>query len=100
MPTCRCIFISQMSNSVLVRIPVQADGSLGDDHDAWQVGPVDRLTGKGISGLHSLSPSYAHPGCIWVSLQNANTLLLLEAATLAIRQVRMHTYSMCTHACT
>ena len=40
-PLTRCVFVSQMSNSVLVRIPVAEGGLLLDDQDAWHVGPVD-----------------------------------------------------------
>jgi hypothetical protein len=84
-----------MSNSVLVRIPVGPDGLLLDDQDAWNVGPARPGTDaksvgadvEGISGLHSLSRSTAHPGCIWLSLQFANQLILLDAATMAVRQV-------------
>ena len=65
-PTTRCLFVSQMSNSVLVRIPVGADGLLLDDQDAWVVGPVN-ADGDGLSGLHNLSLARAE-GCLWVSL--------------------------------
>ena len=40
-PVNRVLLVSQMSNSVLVRIPIGDDGLLVDDQDAWQVGPVD-----------------------------------------------------------
>lgn len=40
-PLTKCVFVSQMSNSVLVRIPVAEGGLLLDDQDAWHVGPVD-----------------------------------------------------------
>ena len=33
-PQTKCLFVSQMSNSVLVRIPVGEDGLLLDDQDA------------------------------------------------------------------
>ena len=86
-PVTRCLFISQMSNSVMVRIPVdENDGMLCDDQDAWRVGPQSKA-GEGLSGLHNLSLSYANPGCLWASLQFANTLLLLDASTMGIRQV-------------
>ena len=86
-PVSRCLFISQMSNSVLVRIPVGANGMLLDDQDAWRVGPVDKDRGDGISGLHNLSLSPANPGCLWLSLQSANTILLVEGATMKVRKV-------------
>ncbi|XRA98924.1 hypothetical protein NFJ02_06g126230 [Pycnococcus provasolii] len=86
-PVSRCLFISQMSNSVLVRIPVGANGMLLDDQDAWRVGPVDKDSGDGISGLHNLSLSPANPGCLWLSLQSANTILLVEGATMKVRKV-------------
>ena len=42
-PTTRCLFVSQMSNSVLVRIPVDDhDGLLCDDQDAWRIGPRNK----------------------------------------------------------
>ena len=75
-----------MSNSVLLRIPVGADGLLLDDQDAWMVGPTDK-DGVGISGIHNLSTSVHYPGCVWLSLQLANTIVLLDAATMATRKV-------------
>ena len=39
-PVTKCVFVSQMSNSVLVRIPVCPGGMLLDDQDAWKIGPV------------------------------------------------------------
>ena len=86
-PVTRCVFVSQMSNSVLVRIPVGADGMLLDDQDAWRVGPAHPKTGDGISGLHNISRSPANPGCLWLTLQFSNTLVLLDAATMGVRQM-------------
>ena len=60
-PESRCVFVSQMSNSVLVRIPLGDDGLLIDDQDAWKVGEEDPATGNGVSGMHNISRSYAHP---------------------------------------
>ena len=86
-PVSKCIFVSQMSNSVLVRIPVSANnGLMIDDQDAWCVGDQN-AAGDGIGGLHNLSLSSKNPGCLWVSLQFANTLLLLEAKTMRVRQI-------------
>lgn len=86
-PVSRCVFVSQMSNSVLVRIPVSStNGLLVDDQDAWLVGAAN-AAGDGVEGLHNLSLSYRHPGCLWVSLQFSNTLLLLEGATMRVREV-------------
>ena len=50
------------------------------------IGPTD-AKGDGISGLHNCSLSPANPGCLWLSLQLANQLLLVEAATMRIRRV-------------
>ena len=86
-PKTRCVFVSQMSNSVLVRIPVGADGMLLDDQDAWRVGPAHPKSGDGISGLHNISRSPANPGCLWLTLQFSNTLVLLDAATMGVRKL-------------
>ena len=86
-PTTRCLFVSQMSNSVLVRIPVGADGLLVDDQDAWNVGPAHPKTGIGVGGLHNVSRSSHNPGCLWLTLQFSNELILLDAATMGVRQV-------------
>ena len=85
-PKTGCVFCSQMSNSVLVRIPIGADGLLLEEQDAWHVGPVD-ASGDGLGGLHNLSLSRKHEGCIWVSLQFLNEVLLVDAATMAIRRI-------------
>ena len=42
---------------------------------------------RAVSGLHSLSLSPSQPGHIWLSLQFANTLLLVDGATLAVKQI-------------
>ena len=86
-PVSRCVFVSQMSNSVLVRIPVSAtSGLLVDDQDAFLVGEANDR-GEGVEGLHNVSLSYRHPGCLWLSLQFSNTLLLVEGATMRVREV-------------
>ena len=41
-----------------------------------------------MSGLHNISLSPANPGCVWLSLQFKNELILLDAKTMAIRQIR------------
>ncbi|KAJ1449119.1 hypothetical protein M885DRAFT_573273 [Pelagophyceae sp. CCMP2097] len=41
----------------------------------------------GIGGLHNLSLSTKHEGCLWVSLQMANTILLLDVITLTVRKI-------------
>ena len=84
-PATRCVFVSQLTNSVLVRIPVAEGGLLLDDQDAWRVGPVGADGETGLGGLHNLSLSTHHPGCIWVSLQLCNEVFLIEAATMKIR---------------
>ena len=76
-----------MSNSVLVRIKLDENGFLSTDQDAWKVGECDGESGDGISGMHNLSLSPSHPGCVWVSLQYANQLLLVDAATLHVLKV-------------
>ncbi len=86
-PVTRCVFVSQMTNSVLVRIPVGPNGLLLDDQDAWMVGPTDPRNGDGVSGLHNISLSHKHPGCLWLSLQFSNMLLLVDGATMGVRQV-------------
>ena len=97
-PSTRCVFVSQMSNSTLVRIPVDERGVLVDDQDAWRMGECDAATGAGISGLHNISPSKAHPGCLWMTLQYANELLLVDVRgehPLRIRQV-LKVPTLCT----
>ena len=86
-PVTQCIYVSQMSSSVLVRIPVSSEnGLLVDDQDAWTVGETNE-DGVGIGGLHNVSLSYAYPGCLWISLQFENTILLVEGKTMSVRSV-------------
>lgn len=82
--------VSQMSNSVLVRIPLDDEGFLLDDQDAWRLGDKDPKTGKGIEGLHNVSLSQANPGHLWVSMQYSNELFLIDVRpkhNLRIRQI-------------
>lgn len=85
-PVSRSLFVTQMSNSVLVRVPVGARGLILDDQDAWRVGPHDR-NGNGVSGLHNVSLSRANPGCVWLTMQTSNTLLLVEATSMKLRRI-------------
>ena len=57
-----------------------------DDQDAWHVGPVDEK-GDGLGGLHNVSVSTINPGCLWISLQFCNEVMLVEAATMKIRHI-------------
>mmetsp|Transcript_64808 Transcript_64808/g.128113 ORF Transcript_64808/g.128113 Transcript_64808/m.128113 type:complete len:591 (-) Transcript_64808:189-1961(-) len=76
-PETQCVFVTQMSNSVLVRIPIDGNGYLVDDQDAWMIGPTDEK-GEGLCGMHNVSLSTKHPGCLWISLQYSNQLMLLD----------------------
>lgn len=78
-----------MTDSVLVRIPVDpVTGLLEDLQTSWRIGETQDGK-KGISGLHNVSLSFKYPGCIWLSLQYANTLLLVDVTSgeLVIKQV-------------
>lgn len=96
-PVTQCMFISQMSNSVLVRIPIGTDGFLADEQDAWRVGDSIDLHPDswfsrpvGVSGMHSISLSKAHEGCLWISLQYSNQLMLVDVRPrrmLVVRQL-------------
>ena len=88
-PITKSVFISQMSSGVLVRLPMDANGLLVDDQDAWRVGEPGEA-GLGLSGIHNISLSTRHPGCLWISLQYANELILVDvtaANTLRIKQI-------------
>ena len=56
----QCVFISQMSSCVLVRIPLDTNGFLLDDQDAWKIGACNEV-GDGIEGIHNVSLSATHP---------------------------------------
>lgn len=90
-PVTKTCLVSQMSNSVLVRIGLDSSGFLLDNQDAWQIGEREETTSddgpQGISGLHNVSISHAYPGCVWLSLQFANTILLVNARTMTVMRV-------------
>ena len=79
----RSVFISQMSNSILIRIPVGPDGLLADDQDAWSIGAVHPKTGEGVSGLHNISRSTAYPGCLWLCAASTITPAAARVCTAA-----------------
>lgn len=70
-PLTKSLWVTQMSNSTLVRLTVDEKGMLNDKQDSWTVGPTD-------GGLHNASLSFTHPGHLWLSLQYVNTLILLD----------------------
>ena len=49
---------------VLVRIPIDENGFLMNEQDAWKIGQRNEA-GEGIEGIHNISLSYEHPGCLW-----------------------------------
>jgi len=70
-PVTKKIFVTQMTNSTLVRFGVDKKGMLEDCHEAWTVGPE-------TGGLHNASLSFKYPGCLWLSLQYMNVLMLID----------------------
>jgi len=70
-PLTQSLFVTQMSNSTLVKLTVNKYGILEDKQEAWVVGPTN-------GGLHNASLSYTHPGHLWLSLQYMNTLILVD----------------------
>lgn len=92
------MFVSQMSNSVLVRIPVDGNGFLVDNHDAWMVGELNEEGKKGISGMHNISLSTAHPGCLWISLQCAILFMSTTLPLIALTLSRMTSDRPCVMA--
>ncbi|KAF9330823.1 hypothetical protein BG006_006253 [Podila minutissima] len=66
------LFISQKSNSVLLKVRVDPHG-LVHDLAAFNIG-------HSTDGLHGLVASTYYPGLVWVTLQSGNKLLLLDPA--------------------
>ncbi|KAF9307060.1 hypothetical protein BGZ74_000064 [Mortierella antarctica] len=66
------LFISQKSNSVLLKVRVDSRG-LVHDLAAFNIG-------HSTDGLHGLVASTYYPGLVWVTLQSGNKLLLLDPA--------------------
>ena len=86
-PETNAIYVSQMTDSVLVKVDVDpATGLLKDEQTYWHIGEInnefvyvngERTNTKFHAGLHNVSLS-SQPGCLWLSLQYANTLLLVD----------------------
>ena len=87
-PETMAIYVSQMTDSVLVKVEVDlATGLLKDEQTYWRIGESidtfeyvngERTNTKFHAGLHNVSLCYSRPGCLWLSLQYANTLLLVD----------------------
>jgi len=89
-PLTQSCFVTQMSNSVLVRIPIDSQGFLVNNQDAWMVGQRNAEGTKGIGGMHNLSLSSRHKGHLWISMQYSNELMLVDVRpkhTLAVKHV-------------
>jgi sugar lactone lactonase YvrE len=80
-PVTKHVFVTQMTNSTLVRIGVDSRGMLLDEQEAWSIGPEN-------GGLHNASVSYKHPGCLWLSMQYLNTLVLVDVRPENMLQVK------------
>jgi len=93
-PETSAIYVSQMTDSVLARIKVDPKtGFLKNKQTFWRIGEIldefvnvngERTTTKINAGLHNVSLSHnpEHKGCLWLSLQYANTLLLVDVKNL------------------
>ncbi|KAG0328234.1 hypothetical protein BG000_000567 [Podila horticola] len=66
------LFISQKSNSVLLKVRVDQHG-LVHELAAFNIG-------HSTDGLHGLVASTYYPGLVWATLQSGNKLLLLDPA--------------------
>ena len=91
-PETMAIYVSQMTDSVLVKVEVDpATGLLKDEQTYWHIGEInnefvyvdgERTNTTMHAGLHNVSLCYSRPGCLWLSLQYANTLLLVDVKNL------------------
>ncbi|KAK1749772.1 hypothetical protein QBC47DRAFT_407644 [Echria macrotheca] len=69
------VLLSQMSNSQLVKIQLDAASEAPIAYQAFPMGKNNQ------SGLHGVWPSKKHPGMMWLSLQWENKLLLVDPGT-------------------
>lgn len=97
-PLTQCLYVALMAESKLVRIPLGSDEFLEEDQDCWVVGQKknaaelteDALSKdeiSGVSGLHNISLSYKYKGCLWLSLEYSNQLVLLDVFRMQIKKV-------------
>lgn len=70
----KAIWVSQMTNSTLVKIGIDDKGMLKDTQEAY-------LFGWENAGLHNVSPSYKYEGHLWLSLQYMNLLVLVDVVS-------------------
>ena len=68
------LVVTQQTNSVLVQVAL--DPATGRPLEA-----AGHLIGNPWSGLHGLHPAQGNPGCVWVTLQFDNKLLLVQPGT-------------------
>ncbi|KAG0197366.1 hypothetical protein BGX28_009132 [Mortierella sp. GBA30] len=87
-PNSNVVLISQMSNSVLVKATVNAEGAV-QNLGAFQMG-------QNTSALHGLSNSQVYPGKVWITLQKDNLLVLIDPrvqsvndAPIVIKEIRV-----------
>lgn len=80
-PETNAVFVTQLTNSTLVRIGIDKKGMLVDEQEAWRIGPED-------SGLHNASLSYKYPGHLWLSLQYQNLLVLVDVRPESMLEVK------------
>ncbi|KID59318.1 uncharacterized protein G6M90_00g079050 [Metarhizium brunneum] len=66
------VFLSQMSDSVLIKIQLDAVTEAPIAYQSFPMGSSDK------SGLHGIWPSTLYPGKVWMTLQHDNKLLLVD----------------------
>lgn len=93
-PETSAVYVSQQTDSVLAKIKVDPEtGLLENEQTFWRIGESHDefvcVNGKPTNlkinaGLHnvSLSSNPEHKGCLWLSLQYANILLLVDVKNL------------------
>lgn len=81
------VLITQMEEGRLLRVVVNAEGSLSSVMDSATFEPEGSVTasrgGLPFVGLHGLAPS-SRPGKAWVTLQYINEICLIDVHTLAV----------------
>ncbi|KAI1296360.1 hypothetical protein EDD11_007415 [Mortierella claussenii] len=76
-PNSSVVLISQMSDSVLLKVNV-------DDHGVVQQTKAF-LMGQTTSALHGLANSQVFPGKVWITLQKDNKLVLIDPAASSLQ---------------
>lgn len=77
-PVTRTAFVSVVTSSRLLELPLQPNGVVAPMVRSWVVGHPDHNEHPELAALHNVAGSHRHPGMLWVSTEGDDRIYLVD----------------------